>query len=127
MQIFRKLGLAARFVSGYLVQLASGVHTFDGPSGPEEDFTDLHAWAEVYIPGAGWVGPDPTSGLFADEGHTPLACASDPPRVSPVERATEPCKVEFSSGNQVTRIHEDPQVTLPYTEDTWEVICVVLT
>ncbi len=119
-QILRHLGLAARFVSGYLVQLASDQKALDGPSGPEKDFTDLHAWAEVFIPGAGWLGLDPTSGLFAGEGHIPLACTPDPQSAAPVTGATEPCQVEFEYSNLVTRIHEDPRVTKPYSEMQWE-------
>ena len=118
-QILRRLGLAARFVSGYLVQLAPDQKSLDGPSGPEQDFTDLHAWAEVYVPGAGWLGLDPTSGLFAGEGHIPLACTAEPASAAPVEGATDECEVEFDFHNTVTRIHEDPRVTKPYSEHQW--------
>lgn len=121
-QILRHLGLASRFVSGYLVQLTADQKSLDGPSGPEADFTDLHAWTEVYLPGAGWVGMDPTSGLFAGEGHIPLACSPDPVSASPVTGAHEPCEVDFYFHNNVSRIHEDPRVTKPYTETQWRAI-----
>ena len=120
--ILRNLGLAARFVSGYLIQLSQDVKSLDGPSGPEQDFTDLHAWTEVYIPGAGWVGMDPTSGLFAGEGHIPLACSPEPQTAAPITGALDPCEVDFSHQMSVTRIFEAPRSTKPYPEEVWQQI-----
>ena len=121
-QILREMGLAARFVSGYLIQLTADQAALDGPSGPLEDFTDLHAWTEVFIPGAGWIGLDPTSGMLAGEGHIPLACTAMPASAAPVTGFSDKAEVTFVHEMKVTRIHEDPRVTKPYTEADWQKI-----
>ena len=118
-QIARHLGLASRFVSGYLVQLTEDIKALDGPTGPRADFSDLHAWAEVYLPGAGWVGLDPTSGLFAAEGHIPLAATPHFRHAAAIDGMSSVCEVELKYSNTVARIHEDPRVTKPYSEAQW--------
>jgi len=121
-QLFRHLGMAARFVSGYLIQLVPDIKALDGPVGAAQDFTDLHAWCEVYLPGAGWIGLDATSGLLAGEGHIPLACTPEPSAAAPISGAVDECETTFEHHMSVQRVWEAPRVTKPYSEAQWSAI-----
>jgi len=71
-QLFRKMNIAARFVSGYF---------FVDSENPS---FELHAWVEVYLPGAGWIGLDPSNGIMAGEGHIAIAASAMHEQTMPV-------------------------------------------
>lgn len=121
-QVFRHLGIASRFASGYLIQLVADEEPVTGPKGPDKDFTDLHAWVEVYLPGAGWVGLDPTSGLFAGEGHIPLSCTPHPTSAAPISGTLEDCQTTMEHSMTLERVLDTPRATKPLEAKQWEAI-----
>ena len=121
-QILRNLGFAARFVSGYLIQLAADEDAQGEPGVLKHDSTDLHAWTEVFLPGAGWIGLDSTSGLFAGEGHIPLVCTPNASKAAPIGGTVEPANVEFNYSMSIRRLNETPRLSKPFTDQDWAAV-----
>ena len=125
-QILRHLGIAARFVSGYLIQLSPDERSpedrsTEGNRAPATDSAAFHAWAEAFLPGAGWIGMDPTSGLFASEGHIPLVCTPNVSTAAPIDGTVEPAKVDFDYSMSIRRLHDDaPRTSKPFTDQAWK-------
>jgi uncharacterized protein (DUF2126 family) len=115
----RSRGLAARFASGYLVQLTDEGMLPDQPKGVSRDVVDLHAWAEVFLPGAGWIGLDATSGLLCGEGHIPLACSALPSLAAPIEGTSELRAEEVQFEVRIGRLGHEVRPTAPFTEEGW--------
>ncbi len=118
-QILRHLGIAARFVSGYLIQMAAEEHAPEDPNTPQNDSADFHAWAEAFLPGAGWIGMDPTSGLFAGEGHIPLVCTPSAARAAPIEGTVGSAQVDFTYAISIRRLNEVPRPCRPFSPEDW--------
>ena len=119
-QIMRNLGLAARFVSGYLIQL-----TADQKRSTAAGESRLHRPARLDrgLPARRRLdraGPDLR--LLAGEGHIPLACTPDASSAAPITGAVDEAEVEFGHEMSITRIYEAPRVTKPYTDSQWGAI-----
>ena len=120
-QLLRHLGYAARFVSGYLIQLVADIKPLEGPEGPTADFTDLHAWTEVYLPGAGWIGLD--ADLRPDGRRGPYSAGGQPrPAIGRADHRARSSRARSHSTSpcRFRRIRETPRVTKPYTDRQWQ-------